>query len=136
MSIASTLRQQVYIRDRACCVYCHSPEELTITTFEVDHITPLSADGKTELNNLYLACPSCNRYKSARQFVIDPQTKQPVPLYHPLKQLWSDHFVWSESHLEIVGLTPIGRATVEVLRLNRPQLIRLRGLWLKLGYTL
>ncbi|WNZ24154.1 mitochondrial large ribosomal subunit protein uL30m [Leptolyngbya sp. NK1-12] len=32
---------------------------------------------------------------------------------------WSEHFAWSEDTTLIIGLTPIGRATVQTLRLNR-----------------
>ena len=41
-----------------CCVYCYSNEKLTI-----DHIVPLSRGGTNEMNNLVLACKSCNSAK-------------------------------------------------------------------------
>lgn len=46
-----------------CCAYCRTAEVLTATTFEFEHILPRKAGGKTVLENLCLACPSCNRYK-------------------------------------------------------------------------
>jgi 5-methylcytosine-specific restriction endonuclease McrA len=48
-----------------CCAYCRTAEALTVTTFEFEHIIPLSADGQTVFE-LCLACPSCNRYKATR----------------------------------------------------------------------
>jgi hypothetical protein len=42
-----------------------------------------------------------------------------VPLYHPRRDRWDTHFVWSDDFLLIVGLTPTGRATVATLFLNR-----------------
>ena len=33
---------------------------------------------------------------------------------------WETHFVWSEDTLLVVGLTPVGRATVD--RINQPDL--------------
>jgi hypothetical protein len=40
-----------------------------------------------------------------------------VRLFHPRRDLWPDHFAWIGPH--IVGLMPTGRATVNVLQLNR-----------------
>lgn len=33
-------------------------------------------------------------------------------------QLWRDHFCWSEDGAEIIGVTPVGRATVVALNMN------------------
>jgi hypothetical protein len=134
--ISAELRAQVRERDNNRCVYCQTPEELTVTTFEVDHIVPTSAGGETVLDNLCLACPACNRYKSNRQSGPDPETGQVVSIYHPRQQEWSDHFAWNEDQSQIIGLTPTGRATIEILRMNRSQMARLRGLWIKMGYSL
>lgn len=135
-TISAELRAQVRAREKNRCAYCRSPEELTVTTFEVDHIVPVSAGGETTLDNLCLACPTCNRHKSARQSVSDPETDQVVLLYHPRQQKWSTHFAWDENRTLIIGLTPTGRATVEALQMNRPQMVHLRKLWLKIGYSL
>ncbi|MDJ0617766.1 MAG: HNH endonuclease [Calothrix sp. MO_192.B10] len=80
-----------------------------------------------------MSCPSCNRYKASRQTAIDPNTKQEVPLFHPQQQLWAEHFVWSEDGTEIIGLTSIGKATISALKMNRPQLTRVRKMWVKLN---
>ncbi len=92
---------------------------------------PSSVGGPTEENNLCLACPSCNRYKAARQFVVESilLSGEIVPLFHPRNQRWSEHFEWAPGTLEVVGRTPTGRATLALLRLNRPQLLPLRYLW-------
>lgn len=132
-TVSAQLRLRVHARAEERCEYCQTPEELTVTTFEVDHIVPLSAGGVTVLDNLCLACPACNRHKAARQSAPDPETGQSVPLYHPQQQEWSVHFAWSENATQIVGLTPTGRATVEALQMNRPQMVRLRSLWMKMG---
>ncbi|HID50453.1 MAG TPA: hypothetical protein EYP41_00240 [Anaerolineae bacterium] len=49
-----------------------------------------------------------------------------VPLFDPRRDLWIDYFVWTEDFSLIIGLTPIGRATIEVLKLNRPSVVNLR----------
>jgi 5-methylcytosine-specific restriction endonuclease McrA len=44
---------------------CHWCGKLTKDRFHVDHIKPLSKGGSNWPNNLCIACPSCNRRKSA-----------------------------------------------------------------------
>src|SRR5438874_918388 len=54
------------------------------------------------------------------------QTGRVVALFHPRRQRWTRHFAWSEDFLVIIGRTATGRATVEALQLNRPELLNLR----------
>ncbi len=74
--IAVDLQQRIRICFANCCAYCRSAEALTVTTFEFEHIVPRSAGGVTKLENLCLACPSCNRYKAFRQAGFDSVTQQ------------------------------------------------------------
>jgi len=134
--ITPALRTKVYNLDNDRCAYCRTPEYLTSVTFEVDHIIPISAGGETTVANLCLACPSCNRYKAARQTAPDPDTGQETPLYHPRQQAWTTHFTWNDDATHIIGLTATGRATVSTLRMNRPALVHLRQLWRKMGFAI
>jgi len=95
-------------------------------SFSLDHILPLQAGGTDDLANLALSCQGCNNHKHTRIEAPDPVTRETVALFHPRRDLWQDHFIWSRDFTRIVGLTPTGRATVEALRLNRPGLINLR----------
>ena len=104
--------------------------------FEIDHIIPLSEQGATSLDNLCLSCPACNRYKTNKQTAIDPVTGQSAALYHPRRQMWSEHFSWNADGLRIIGKTPSGRATIETLHINRPVLVQLRAYWKTLGLHL
>ncbi|MBI3797308.1 MAG: HNH endonuclease [Deltaproteobacteria bacterium] len=115
------------IADRAQwrCEYCRSPAAFSTQPFEVDHIIPRSKNGLTVPENLAFSC-GCNSYKGDKTHVRDPQTGYVVSLFHPRRQRWSRHFTWSEEFLLIVGRTAIGRATVEALHLNRPELLNLR----------
>ena len=127
------LQRQVRSHFANRCAYCQTVERLTMAIFEIEHIIPRSVGGATTFENLCLACPTCNRYKARRQAAADPLTDEIVPLYHPHQQSWSEHFVWSEDGAEIVGRTPMGRATIAALRMNRPQLIHVRRMWVKMG---
>jgi hypothetical protein len=50
-----------------------------------------------------------------------------VPLFHPRRDAWSDHFAVRSGR--IIGLTRIGRATVRLLNMNAPRRVELRGEW-------
>lgn len=54
-------------------------------------------------------------------------------LFHPQREVWNDHFSWSENATELIGLTLSGKVTIDTLRMNRPQLIRVRRLWVAMG---
>jgi hypothetical protein len=127
------LQRRVRKRFRNCCAYCRTAEDLTVAIFEIEHIIPRSAGGETAFENLCLACPTCNRYKSAIVLVLDAVTQSEVPLFHPQSQEWDDHFSWNEDATQIVGLTPTGRATIGALKMNRPQIIRVRRMWVAMG---
>jgi hypothetical protein len=56
-----------------------------------------------------------------------------TPLFHPLAQTWDDHFIWSDDGATLIGLTPAGRATIALLRMNRPVPVQMRRYWVALG---
>jgi hypothetical protein len=131
--IPVALRREVQAQFNRCCAYCHTAERLTAATFEVEHIIPLVAGGETILSNLCFSCPMCNRYKGIQKTAVDPQTNITVTLFHPQQEQWETHFSWTKNSSELIGLTEIGRATIQALKINRPQLIRVRKMWVKLG---
>jgi HNH endonuclease len=131
--IAVDLQRRIRHRFQGCCAYCRTAEALTATTFEFEHMVPLSLGGLTIFENLCLACPSCNRCKGDRLEGLDPVTQERVRLFHPHLQRWDDHFSWSQDCCELVGVTACGRGTIEALRMNRDALVRVRHLWVKLG---
>jgi hypothetical protein len=70
-------------------------------------------------DNLVAACSSCNRAKWDLVSAEDPATGIQQPIFNPRRQVWGDHFSWANGYHSIVGLTPIGRATVKQLQFNR-----------------
>lgn len=60
-------------------------------------------------------------------------TGNEAPIYNPRNQKWSDHFSWSNDGTEIIGISVIGRITVNELHLNRKQLQNLRLLLVNAG---
>ena len=99
-------------------------QSLQGATFHVEHVIPNSHGGQDTLLNLVLACPSCNLHKSNRVEAIDPETGEIVPLFHPLADVWDNHFCFVD--FEIAGKTACGRATLEALDFNHPRRLKVR----------
>jgi hypothetical protein len=99
-------------------------ESLQGATFHVEHGIPRARGGKTISQNLAWACPACNLGKSDRMEAPDPETGHVVSLFSPRKDVWSEHFRWEG--YEITPRTPIGRATVALLDLNRARRVLIR----------
>jgi hypothetical protein len=95
-----------------------------------EHIDP---DGGDEPDNLCLSCSSCNLIKGVATSGCDPDTDETVPLFNPRQQMWQEHFEWVENGLEMRGKTPIGRATIQRLKLNQQRFRRARKNWIKAG---
>ncbi len=103
--ISADLRRLVRVRASACCEYCGISEEDTWFGCEVDHIISEKHGGKTESENLALACVTCNRAKGSD---IASVTEEGVlaGLFHPRRHVWAEHF-------ERIGLKIGGRSVTE-----------------------
>jgi 5-methylcytosine-specific restriction endonuclease McrA len=100
----------------------------------LDHLLPRALGGTDDEENLWPSCQPCNGYKQAHIQARDPLTGALVPLFNPRLQRWEEHFSWEEAGRLIVGRSPIGRATVAALRLNRDELVEARDLWIAAGW--
>jgi len=131
--VSASLKKRV--RDRAAgrCEYCQTQESFSPQSFSIEHFIPRSKGGETKLENLVLSCQGCNNHKYTKTTGIDPLTGQSVPLFNPRQRDWQKHFSWNDDFTRIVGLTAIGRATVETLKLNRPGLLNLRSVLFAAG---
>jgi hypothetical protein len=116
------------------CGYCLSSEEITGAPLEIEHLVPEARGGPTRRSNLWAACRQCNALKGDRVEAHDPETGASVPLFDPRRQVWAEHFAWVDAGTRIGGRTPIGRATVAALTLNRPLLVRARRRWIVAGW--
>jgi hypothetical protein len=131
-SMPHRLRDTVADRAKYRCEYRLAPEALFNSLFEVEHIVPLARGGVDDEWNLALACGACNRSKYVATSAVDPIGQQIVRLFNPRIDAWSDHFERDVRTAEMYGLTAIGRATVLRLRMNGPEQIRARRLWVLL----
>ncbi len=112
------LRERVWNRAGGCCEYCRMPQAFDLLPFELDHIIAEQHHGETEEFNLGVCCFACNRRKGPNIAGRDEQTGQLVPLFNPRTDLWEEHFEWHGALL--VGKTPVGRTTADVLAINLP----------------
>jgi 5-methylcytosine-specific restriction endonuclease McrA len=126
MSFSIVKRREVEKRARNLCEYCISRQDHSPQSFSVEHILPKSKKGNDELENLALSCQSCNNFKYTKTEAFDLLTGQNVPLYNPRKDVWEEHFTWSSDFTNLVGISPTGRATIELLKLNRESVQNLR----------
>lgn len=116
--IPAALRIEVIERARFCCEYCLLPENASFYSHEIDHIVAVKHRGLTVPQNLAYACWRCNRHKGTDLASLDPDTSQIALLFHPRNDRWNEHFRWEYGRL--VGISPTGNATAELLQFNRP----------------
>ncbi|MFN3407936.1 MAG: HNH endonuclease [Limisphaerales bacterium] len=110
------LRQLVRERAQDRCEYCHMEQSREPLAFHVEHIIARQHGGGDTPDNLALACHHCNLRKGPNLTGMDPLDGRVVRLFHPRRDAWEEHFVRRGG--EIVGTTPVGRATVRLLRMN------------------
>ena len=124
---------QRLVRQRAGgrCEYCRLPQAASGVPFEFDHIIARHHKGRTVAGNLADACIYCNGYKGPNLSGLDAVTGKLTPLFNPRRHKWSYHFRYEGGVL--VGRTAIGRTTVEVLRINLPNLVALREVLMEDG---
>jgi hypothetical protein len=125
-----------FVRRRAGdrCEYCHLPQGATpYMPFHVEHIVARQHvdAGQDDPSGLAFACDRCNAFKGPNLSSIDPATGDKVDVFNPRTDAWPDHFAISNGM--IVGLTPIGRATVRLLNMNHFRRVELRLQWLDQG---
>lgn len=124
--IDSALRNLVRLRAGHRCEYCGiSQHQVPFPLFHIEHILPKKHGGNDDPANLALACYHCNLHKGPNLTGIDPTTGQITPLYHPRNERWEMHFA-HEGDL-VVGLSAIGRVTVQVLNMNSTERVQLRA---------
>ena len=87
--------------------------------------------GTAAIDNLALACPSCNRFKGSDLGSIDPETAVLTSFFNPRTQGWFEHFELDGA--SIVPRTAVGRVTVRILRLNHPNRLLERATLMRIG---
>jgi hypothetical protein len=132
--ISKKLKEKIRREAQNRCGYCLRSETLTGMPMEFEHLEPLAKGGETLEENLWLSCRRCNEFKGTQTGATDAETNAEVPLFNPRTQNWNEHFYWSEDGTQIIGKTPIGRATVNALNLNEKIIVTARRFWVSVGW--
>lgn len=69
--ITAQQKRAVFERAEGCCEYCRSQVRFAVQPFSIEHIVPRSRGGKTNMDNLALACQGCNNHKYTAVHVGD-----------------------------------------------------------------
>lgn len=133
-NISDDIKIKVRETSRYRCGYCLIQQRYSPMIFQFDHLLPVSFGGTNDEENLWLACGNCNNAKSDKTEAFDSVTNLTVPIFNPRTQNWNEHFEWDEDEAIIVGKTPIGRATVEALKLNDERVVAVRLEWVSAGW--
>jgi hypothetical protein len=129
--ISSELRRLVLERANGCCEYCLLSADDSYLPHELDHIISEKHGGSTTAENLCLSCFDCNRFKGSDIGSLDKVTESFRSFFNPRQMLWDDHFTLNGAVIE--PLTPEGRVTVTLLRLNSDEQIAKRLELIELG---
>lgn len=136
-----------YIMDssESKCAYCSIYEKESPTaTFEIDHYKPKSIFPKylNDINNLRLSCRRCNQYKSDKWIKIEQGCNRECEtcntkvclmnierFYDSMNEEISDIMTMDNSYvLHPINNSKVSEYTINVLRLNRNNLIKIRKL--------
>jgi hypothetical protein len=115
------------------CEYCRAPQPVSGVRYHLDHILPESLGGTDSIENLALACPTCNYHKSNHLFGLDEQGFDDRPLFNPRRDRWDDHFEFDPATLQLRGKTAEGRGTIKRLLMNDTVQIEARRHWVELA---
>ena len=118
-------RSFILARANHRCEYCQLPASASpLTPFHIEHVRAKQHHGSDAPDNLCWSCAQCNFHKGPNQSGFDPFNDVLVRLYNPRIDAWGEHFHWEGPVL--IGDTPEGRATVELLQINEDYRIELR----------
>lgn len=126
-------KDREFVKERAgdICEYCLLHQEDAFFSFHIDHIISLKHGGSHERDNFCLACLYCNTNKGSNVGTVLPPGDRFLPLYHPRKQKWTEHF--EIEGFEIIPKTDIGKATAKVLEFNHPDRLAEREILIRIG---
>lgn len=120
----AAIRRLVRQRAHERCEYCRLPQDAVDLRFHIEHIVAKQHGGTDDTDNLCLACDRCNLHKGPNLSSIDPDSGQIVELFHPRRDDWNARFESMGGW--IIGITPTGRATAQLMQMNATRRRQLR----------
>lgn len=127
------LRKRIAIIAGGRCEYCRVLEYLTHYDFHIEHIIGLQHGGTSVAANLAYSCASCNWKKGPNISTILEMKGDLIPLFNPRSQNWFSHFEVGKNGL-LYGKTDIGKGTIKLLELNKPERVDERLRMMEAGF--
>jgi hypothetical protein len=131
--VATGVDHMVRRRAGTRCEYCRLPELAGTLRHAIDHVIARQHHGSDDPSNLALCCIRCNLAKGPNIAGLDPVGLALTRLFNPRSDAWSKHFRYEGPVL--IGLTPEGRTTADLLGVNAPVRLRARAALLVAGIT-
>jgi hypothetical protein len=94
------MRESVRRRADNRCEYCMLAQQHSERQHYIEHIVARQHGGSDDRDNLALACDRCNLHKGPNLTGIDPVTGEVVPLFHPRRDQWAEHFRFEGVRIE------------------------------------
>ncbi len=114
--ISENIRSLVAKRAGHCCEYCKIEEDVSLYSFQIDHVISLKHGGKTEIENLAYSCFLCNNSKGSDVGTVFQPEMNFTRLFNPRIDTWNEHFEYEDCTFYAKSI--IGEATIKVLKLN------------------
>lgn len=126
--LSKKIRTLVIDRAKGCCEYCRSQDIFSTQIFSIDHIIPLAKGGNNEEKNLAYSCVkvATTRNGFIQRSLMPLLKRQFLFSIQEYIHNWLEHYSWSEDFLQMIGISAIGRATIDFLKLNRKGVVNLR----------
>jgi hypothetical protein len=121
MTLSLDIREYVRTRAQYVCEYCGVHEARVGSELTVDHYHPRSLGGSDHPENLLYCCARCNLNKRDYWHGVDAE----LAIWNPRTSPFEEHMVVLNGGI-VSPITLTGRVTIDLLRLNRPQLIAYR----------
>lgn len=125
-------RETVESRAGRRCEYCRAPQPATGIRYHLEHVFPESLGGTDEVDNLALACPTCNYYKSNHLLGIDEKRFNWPAAVQSKERPMARTFDFDSSTLRLKGKTDTGKGTVNRFLMNNSMQLEARRLWVEL----
>ncbi len=114
--ISEEKKKTVVARAESTCEYCKLNQSDVFQKHQIEHIIALKHGGSSDLSNLALTCTIYNYNKGTDLSTMLLPDKMLIPLFNPREDTWEEHF-----YVEMgvfYAKTPIGEATIKVLKMN------------------
>jgi HNH endonuclease len=131
--VSEQMRRLVIERANSRCEYCFFPQRYFATSFHIEHIIALKHGGETVIENLALACSTCNEFKGSDLGSLDWDLDGGFAFFfNPRTQILTEHFRFEENGT-FQPLTAEARVTARLFKFNDEERVEERLMLIEAG---